>query len=411
MKMPSTAALEKIYGESQKSLKRYESLAKNYEELFKSDEMEFFTAPGRTEIVGNHTDHNGGKILAASISMDTIGAAYPSGTDVITIVSEGYKGKVVIDLNELDKVPKNKGTLSLVAGMLTAAKQSGFQVAGFNAYISTQVIAAAGVSSSASFEMLICSIVNYFFNDEKMRCIDYARIGQYAENHFWDKASGLMDQMACAAGGTILLDFSKNDDELCQQVDFSFSQIGYDLVIVNTGKGHADLSEEYSSVPLEMKQAAAAMGKTLLCESDMEALLKNLSKIDNDRAILRAMHFYEENKRVDKAYEATKRNDAAALLSAVSESGQSSWEWLQNCYSLQNFKEQKITLTLALTKLFLERTGKGVCRVHGGGFAGVIACILPKEETADYVAYISEFVGNENVYPMNTRLFGAGHVG
>ena len=152
------------------------------------------------------------------------------------------------------------------------------------------------------------------------------------------------------------------------------------------------------------------MGKTLLCESDMETLLRNLSKIDNDRAILRAMHFYEENKRVDKAYEATRTNDAAALLSAISESGQSSWEWLQNCYSLQNFKEQKITLTLALTKLFLAKTGRGVCRVHGGGFAGVIACILPKEETADYVTYISEFVGKENVYPMNTRLFGAGHV-
>lgn len=410
MKMPSTETLEKIYGESQSSRKRYESLAKNFEQLFQSDQMEYFTAPGRTEIVGNHTDHNGGKILAASISMDTIGAAYPSGTDVITIVSEGYKGRVVIDLKELERVPKNRGTLSLVAGMMTAMKQSGFQVAGFNAYVSTEVIAAAGVSSSASFEMLICSIVNYFFNNQKMRCIDYARIGQYAENHFWDKASGLMDQMACAAGGTILLDFSKNDDELCQQVDFSFSQIGYDLVIVNTGKGHADLSEEYSSVPLEMKQAAAAMGKTLLCESDMGTLLKNLSKIKNDRAILRAMHFYEENKRVDMAYRATKQNDAAALLRAISESGQSSWEWLQNCYSLQNFKEQKITLTLALTKLFLERTQKGVCRVHGGGFAGVIACILPKEETEDYVNYISEFVGKENVYPMNTRLFGAGHV-
>ena len=410
MKMPAAEVLEKIYGESTESAKRYASLAKNYEELFHSDEMEFFTSPGRTEIVGNHTDHNGGKILAASISMDTIGAAGPTGTDLVTIVSEGYKGKVCIDLKELESVPKNKGTLSLVAGMLDAAKKAGYQVGGFNAYVSTQVISAAGVSSSASFEMLICSIVNYFFNEGKMRCIDYARIGQYAENHYWDKASGLMDQMACAAGGTILLDFSKNDDELCRQVDFSFSQIGYDLVIVNTGKGHADLSEEYSSVPQEMRQAAAACGADILCNSDMETLLQNLDKIDNDRAILRAMHFYEENKRVDRAYEATRTGDAAALLRAISESGHSSWEWLQNCYSLQNFKEQKITLTLALTSLFLARTGRGVCRVHGGGFAGVIACILPKEETADYVSYISGFVGKENVYPMNIRLFGAGHV-
>jgi galactokinase len=410
MNIPGTQALEKIYGESQESRKRYESLAKHYEELFHSDEMEFFTSPGRTEIVGNHTDHNGGKILAASISMDTIGAAYPNGTDVITIVSEGYKGSVVVDLNAIGKIPKNCGTLSLVAGMMEAAKKSGFKVSGFNAYVSTEVIAAAGVSSSASFEMLICSIVNYFFNDGRMRCIDYARIGQYAENHFWDKASGLMDQMACAAGGTILLDFSKNDDELCRQVDFAFSQIGYDLVIVNTGKGHADLSEEYSSIPNEMKQAAAALGANVLAESDMETLLQNLSKIDNDRAILRAMHFYQENKRVAQAYEATRNNDVAALLDAIRESGRSSWEWLQNCYTVQDCKDQKITLTLALTELFLAKTGKGVCRVHGGGFAGVIACVLPKEETVDYVSYISEFVGKENVYPMNTRLFGAGHV-
>ena len=410
MKTPSTAALEKIYGESEVSRKRYESLAENFEKMFHSDKMEFFTAPGRTEIVGNHTDHNGGKILAASISMDTIGAAYPSGDDTVTIVSEGYAGKVVIDLKKLADVPKNRGTLSLVAGMLTAAKKAGFQVSGFNVYVSTEVISAAGVSSSASFEMLICSIVNYFFNEGKMRCIDYARLGQYAENHYWDKASGLMDQMACAAGGTILLDFSKNDEELCEQVDFSFSQIGYDLVIVNTGKGHADLSEEYSSIPQEMRQAAVAMGAGLLYERDLDTLLQNLSEIDNDRAILRALHFYEENRRVDEAYAAAKAKDAAALLNAIEASGHSSWEWLQNCYTLQDYKEQKITLTLALTKLFLDRTKRGVCRVHGGGFAGVIACVLPKEETQDYMNYISGFVGKENVYPMNIRLFGAGHV-
>ena len=410
MKLPSTAALEKIYGESSESVKRYESLAARYKELFGSDEMEFFTSPGRTEIVGNHTDHNGGKILAASISMDTIGAAYPNGTDTITIVSEGYKNSVVIDLNDLASVPKNKGTLSLVAGMMDAAKKWGFKTGGFNAYVSTQVISAAGVSSSASFEMLICAIMNYFFNDRKMRCIDYARIGQYAENHYWDKASGLMDQMACASGGTILLDFSKNDDELCRHVDFSFSQIGYDLVIVNTGKGHADLSEEYSSVPLEMKEAAAAMGAELLCERDMDELIRHIPKIGNDRAILRAMHFYQENKRVDKAYEAALKDDAEALLEAIQSSGRSSWEWLQNCYTAQNCKEQKITLALALTELFLEKSKQGVCRVHGGGFAGVIACVLPKEETEDYVNYISEFFGKENVYPMNIRLFGAGHV-
>ncbi|MCC8137829.1 MAG: galactokinase [Clostridiales bacterium] len=454
MKLPELQTLERIYGETERSMARYQSLAENYKRYFAPDketsdcEMSFFTSPGRTEIVGNHTDHNGGKILAGSISLDTIGAAYPNGTDVITIVSEGYRDKIIVDLTRLERVPKNKGTFSLVAGMAMAARKMGFTVSGFNAYVSTEVISAAGVSSSASFEMLVCAIINYFFNDGKMRYIDYARIGQYAENHFWDKASGLMDQMACAVGGTILLDFSKiatapqpgasdentgaadsaqnaiTDEDICKQVDFSFSQLGYDLVIVNTGKGHADLSDEYSSVPLEMKDAAKSLGVKLLCETDEEALLAKLAadtkdegaasasnaKIHNDRAVLRALHFFEENRRVDAAYQAALDRDEAALLKAIDESGRSSWEWLQNCYCIRSPKEQKVTLTLALTRLFLNRTGRGVCRVHGGGFAGVIACVLPKEETADYVNYIAQFVGKENVYPMNIRTFGAGHV-
>ncbi len=495
MKLPELQTLEKIYGETEHSLARYQSLAENYRKQFapvrtesagasnagaamsgasKAEsaaadapecEMEFFTAPGRTEIVGNHTDHNGGKILAGSISLDTIGAAYPNGTDVITIVSEGYRDKVIVDLTRLDKVPKNKGTYSLVAGMAMATRKMGFSVSGFNAYVSTEVISAAGVSSSASFEMLVCAIINYFFNEGRMHYIDYARIGQYAENHFWDKASGLMDQMACAVGGTILLDFSKiavlpqeqegtsgrrtsdgqrtaepvsgcanqrdasgqsgqskgaasteaqstviRDEDICKRVEFSFSQLGYDLVIVNTGKGHADLSDEYSSVPFEMKEAAGAVGAKLLCETDEETVLNHLSAIENDRAALRALHFFEENKRVDAAYQASLDRDETALLKAIDDSGRSSWEWLQNCYSIRNYKEQKVTLTLALTRLFLNRTGRGVCRVHGGGFAGVIACVLPQEETADYVEYIAQYVGKDNVYPMNIRTFGAGHV-
>lgn len=410
MKLPSNETLVKIYGESEISGKRYASLAENFKKNFGTDEMEFFTSPGRTEIVGNHTDHNGGKILAGSISMDTISAAYPNGTSKICIVSEGYKKQIVVDLEHLDEVPTCNGSVSLVAGMMVAAKAAGFQVGGFNAYVSTQVISAAGVSSSASFEMLVASIMNHFFNEGKMRCIDYARIGQFAENKYWEKGSGLMDQMACAVGGVIMLDFSKDDDHLYEQVDFSFSQIGYDLVIVNTGKGHADLSEEYSSIPNEMREAAAAAGADILCRTDEETILKNLSKLDNDRAILRALHFFEENKRVDAAYEAAVKKEAEGLLKAIEESGHSSWEWLQNCYCVQDCKDQKITLALALTRLFLNKIGQGVCRVHGGGFAGVIMCVVPKAETDHYVQYMSEYMGRENVYPMNVRTFGAGHV-
>lgn len=410
MKLPSCTTLEKIYGESEISRKRYESLAENYKKIFGSEEMDFFTSPGRTEIVGNHTDHNGGKILAGSISMDTIGAAYPNHSNTIRIVSEGYKKEIVVDLDNLKEVPKCCGSVSLVAGMMEAAQNAGYKTGGFNAYVSTQVISAAGVSSSASFEMLVASIINYFFNDGKIRYIDYARIGQYAENRFWDKASGLMDQMACAVGGVIMLNFANEDADICEQVDFSFSQIGYDLVIVNTGKGHADLSEEYSSIPNEMRQAAAAAGADILCNTSEDAILAQVSTMDNDRAILRALHFFEENKRVDAAYEAAKRKNAGALLNAITESGHSSWEWLQNCYCINDCKDQKISLALALTRIYLNRIGKGACRIHGGGFAGVIMCVIPTEETEKYVEYMAGYFGQENVYPMNVRTFGAGHV-
>lgn len=410
MKLPSTDILNKIYGESQESGARYASLADHYREIFGSEEMEFFTSPGRTEIIGNHTDHNGGKIIAASIDMDTIGAAYPNGTNVIQIVSEGYRDRVVVDLDRLDKAEKNHGTLSLVAGMMEAAGKWGFKTGGFNAYVSTQVIGAAGVSSSASFEMLVCSIINYFFNEGRMRYIDYARVGQYAENHFWSKGSGLMDQMACAVGGAIMLDFSKPDDELCKKVDFSFEQFGYHFVIVNTGKGHANLSAEYSSVPNEMKEAAAVMGKELLCEADLETLLEYVPQMKNDRAVLRAMHFYTENKRVERMGEAIRNNDGATLLKMIGESGRSSFEWLQNCYTVQDCSEQKIPLTLALTQLFLDEIGDGSCRIHGGGFAGVIMAVVPEKELEHYVAYISRYVGRENVYPMKIRSCGAVHL-
>ncbi len=413
VKLPEAAVLQRIYGETEESLARYESLAEHFQELYGSEEMEFFTAPGRTEIVGNHTDHNGGKILAASISLDTIGAAYPNGTDRIEIVSEGYSKKVSFRVSELGRVPKNCGTLSLVAGMTEAAQKKGFKVSGFNAYVSTKVISAAGVSSSASFEMLVCSIINYFFNDGAMSYADYAKIGQYAENHFWDKASGLMDQMACAVGGPIRLDFS--DDVKYEKIDFDFARFGYDLVIVNTGKGHADLSREYSEIPEEMKAVAGVLGGKWLADCSMEQLLENYKKVEetlqNDRAILRAMHYFNENDRVERAVAAAEKNDGKELLAVLDESGRSSWELLQNCYAIANFKEQKVALALAVTEQFLKSAGDGRCRIHGGGFAGVIMTVVPKEKTAEYVDYIGRFVGEDNVYPMQIRATGAVHVG
>ena len=410
VKIPSAGALAKIYGDTKEAESRFTSLAENFEERYHHKDAEFFTAPGRTEIIGNHVDHNGGQIIAASIDLDTIGAAYPNGTNVIHMVSEGYRQEVVVDLDRLSTENYTKGTDALVAGIMEYMNKKGYKTGGFDAYVSTKVIAAAGVSSSASFEMLVCAITNHFFNEDRIEYGDYARAGQYAENVYWKKASGLMDQMACAVGGPILLDFSDKENISCEKIAFSFEEMGCRLVIVNTGKGHADLSAEYSSIPMEMREAAKAMGVELLCESNMENLLAHVKDIPNDRAVLRAMHFYEENRRVADAVRAVENKDGEKFLSLLEESGNSSWEWLQNCYSLQNCQEQKITLSLALTKLFLNKIGAGICRVHGGGFAGVIMCVLPVKDADDYVEYMSQYVGKDNVYPMNIRSTGAVHI-
>lgn len=407
MNIPTSERLEKIYGESVNSAERFHALADNFKKKYGHDEAVFFTSPGRTEIIGNHTDHNGGRVIAGSIDLDTIGAAAKNDSNVIHITSEGYDEEIVVDITKIDSVPKVVGTPSLVAGMIEAAKKFGFQTGGFDAYVSTNVIAAAGVSSSASFEMLVCTIINHLFNDGTMSVSDYARMGQYAENVFWNKASGMMDQMACAVGGPVLFSFANGSRPEYRPLEFSFQSKGYRLVIVNTGKGHADLSDEYSSIPNEMKEAAKALGAERLCETSLDKLLENVNQIPNDRAVLRAIHFFEEDRRVGEMAEAIEKEDTAKILRLIRESGTSSWELLQNCYSLQNCKEQKITLVLALTELFLNEIGDGVCRVHGGGFAGVIACLVPLAETDNYVEYIAKYVGRENVYPMNIRAVGA----
>ena len=409
MRGPSKDVLERVYGEDvAEASQRFEEVARGFEGSFGAAGVEYFSSPGRVEIIGNHTDHNGGRILAASVTMDTICAAAPSGDDTVRIVSEGYRDPIVVSVSELSEKPAGTGSTALVAGMLVAAKAQGFAVGGFDAYVSTRVVSSAGISSSASFEMLVGEVVNHLFNGDRMTVADRARMGQYAENHFWNKASGLMDQMACATGGTVLLDFSQGVS--CEKVDFSFDDLGYDLVLVNTGKGHADLSEEYSSVPLEMRSVARVLGVDVLAESSEDALLGILpearAELGCDRALLRALHFYEECGRVDRAVSAIGKGDKQALLSIITESGNSSWKWLQNAFVAGSAAEEPIPLALAMSEIFLSRIGAGACRLHGGGFAGVIMCVLPKDETAAYVDFMSPVFGRENVYRMGTRQTG-----
>ncbi|HJA28679.1 MAG TPA: hypothetical protein IAA15_03780 [Candidatus Olsenella pullicola] len=413
MGIPSIDVLTGVYGEdAARSAERLGALAARFDELFGAGDPEFFTASGRTEIIGNHTDHNGGKILAASITMDSIGAAERTDDGIVTIWSEGYPEAIVVDTGNIDKIPHGGGSTTLVAGMLEATVKRGYRVGGFNMVASSEVIPSAGVSSSASFEMLVCEVVNHLYNDDAIERADYARIGQYAENVWWDKASGLMDQMACAVGGTILLDFS--DGVKYERVDFGFDELGCDLVIVNTGKGHADLSEEYSSVPNEMHAVAAALGVKNLCETSEDAVLANLAELREkcgDRAVLRALHYFEECARVEAAEAAINAGDKAAVLDIITASGRSSWEWLQNAVVPGMPEEQPIPMALALTQLYLRRIGAGVCRLHGGGFAGVIMCVLPKAETAGYVDYMAGYFGRENVYLTNIRQTGAACLG
>lgn len=403
--------LDALYaGEVDANRARYQKLVEKFVERFGDRDICLFSAPGRTEISGNHTDHNHGRVLAGSINLDCIGAASRNDTNTIHIISETFGQDFTISLDELERGEKHTGTVELVKGLVKGFKESGFQTGGFDLYTSSTVISAAGVSSSAAFEMLLCTIMNYFYNDNKLSIVNYAHIGQYAENKYWDKASGLLDQMACAAGGLITIDFKNPKEPVVEKIEFDFGAQKHKLMIVNTGKGHADLSEDYSAVPVEMKKVAEFFGKEVCAEITEEQVIDRLSEVRavcGDRAVLRALHFFEENKRVEAEVKALKENDFKAFLDGITESGNSSWKWLQNCFTNHSYQEQGITVALALTEMFLKEKKCGACRVHGGGFAGVIMAMIPEELAAEYTAYMEKALGEGNVYPMSIRPYGA----
>ena len=361
----AVSLFKQMYGENrvEENAKRYEMVAECFAKEFGDREFEFFTAPGRTEIGGNHTDHNHGKVLAGSVHLDCVAAASANGTHTVTLISETYNQRLVIDLDNLAPTEKTTGTEPLLKGIFAGLLEKGFKVDGFDAYVTSNVIGGAGVSSSASFEMLVCVIVDYLFNDGKIGVVAYAKAGQYAENKYWLKGSGLLDQLACAVGGMITIDFADIENPKIREIQCNFDEMGHDLVIINTGKGHADLSAEYSAVPNEMKKVAEYFGKEVLQQVDEEAVIENVRAIREfagDRGVLRAFHFFEENKRVDAEVEALEAKDFDTFLRKVTESGDSSWKWLQNCYCNETPEEQSITVALALTKLYLDKIGHGV---------------------------------------------------
>ncbi len=402
----------KLYGAeaAEENAGRYKDMIQKFQAAYGDQDILMFSSPGRTEISGNHTDHNHGKVLAGSINLDCVGIAAKNGSDMVNIVSETFNQKFSIDLKNLEPSDKKAGTIDLVKGLIKGFQEAGYEIGGFDAYITSNVISSAGVSSSASFEMLLCSMLNKFFNDNRMDTVAYAHIGKYSENVYWDKASGLLDQMACAVGGLITIDFKEPATPVVEKVDFDFASQNHSLIIVQTGKGHADLSADYSSVPNEMKKVAEYFGKEVCADITEEQVIENLAAVREyagDRSVMRALHFFEENKRVEAEVAALKEGRFDDFLKNITASGNSSWKWLQNCYTNSNYQEQGISVALALTELFIEGKKRGACRIHGGGFAGVIMAMLPNDLVDEYVAYIEKAMGEGSAYRMSIRPYGA----
>ena len=338
---------------------------------------QYFSAPGRTEIGGNHTDHQRGRVLAAAVNLDTVAAVRKNGTGRIRILSKGYPA-CEIDVNDLTpKADEVNSTPALIRGVAARFAELGCKVEGFDAYCESTVLPGSGLSSSAAYEVLIGTIINHLFFDAKLDAPQIAKIGQYAENVFFGKPCGLMDQTASAVGNLVTIDFAT--DEI-RPVDFDFSACGHALCIIDSGADHADLTDEYAAVPGEMKAVAGFFGKTVLtevAEADFYAAIPQLRAKCGDRAVLRAVHFYEENKRVPQQVAALENGDFAGFLELVKESGRSSYMYLQNVIPAGSTARQAVALALTLCDHYLQ--GKGAFRVHGGGFAGTVQAFVPTE--------------------------------
>ena len=408
-------AFRELYGnnpaELRRNAKRYNYLLNRFSTLYHSGEAEFFSSPGRTEIGGNHTDHNYGRVLAGAVNLDNVAVAGRNNSDVIRIVSEGYP-QFEVNLSSLtpDKAELYTSA-ALVRGICSRMKELGHSIGGFDACIDGGVPKGSGLSSSASFEVLIGAIINQLFNDGKVDPIENAIIGQYSENNYFGKPCGLMDQTACAMGGLITIDFKDPSKPVVKKVNFDFVATGFSLVITDTGGSHANLNDEYASLPIDMKAVAAELGARVLREVTLEQVVEIIPKIREkvgDRAILRAIHFQGDNQRVVDQVEALERNDFNAFLKMVVESGYSSYMYNQNIYPVTNAREQGVSLALALSEMVLK--GKGAWRVHGGGFAGTIQAFVPQSLLDKYIDTLEHVYGKGSCHNLFIRHQGSGKV-
>ena len=366
-----------------------------------------FSAPGRTEISGNHTDHQRGCVLAAAVNLETVADVTLNDSNVICVRSEGYP-ETVVELDDLNiREDEKNTTAALIRGVAAAFAERGARLQGFDAEVHSTVLPGSGLSSSAAFEVLMGTICNELFFDRKLSAVEIARIGQYAENVYFGKPSGLMDQAASSVGGMVFIDFADSEHPRVQRIDFDFEKAGHALCIIDSGADHADLTDEYAAIPQELKAICSFFGKDVLrevSEDDFMMMLPTLRGKVSDRAILRAIHFYQENKRVEQQKKALQEDDFDTFLRLTTQSGYSSWMYLQNISPSGAVEHQEVAVALALCDTLLN--GRGAYRVHGGGFAGTVQAFVPMDMLEEFKSGIERVLGEGSCHVLKIRSEG-----
>ena len=383
------------------------SLDAGFAAAFGGTPTRYFSAPGRTEIGGNHTDHQRGRVLAGAVNLDTVAAVRPNGTSVIRILSEGYP-QCAVDVSDLTpKADEINTTMALIRGVAARFAQLGCNVEGFDAYVTSTVLPGSGLSSSAAYEVLIGTIINHLFFDGKVSQPEIAMIGQYAENVFFGKPCGLMDQMASAVGSMVTIDFFDKENPVIEKVDFDFAACGHALCIIDSRASHADLTDEYAAITIELKNICGYFGKDVLTQIDEKDFIDSIPALREkfgDRAVLRAYHFYKENARVPMQVAALKKGDFDAFLKLIKESGYSSYMYLQNVIPAGYKAHQDVALSLSLCEMYLG--GRGAYRVHGGGFAGTVQAFVPVDILESFRKGVDAVLGEGACHILSIRPHG-----
>lgn len=389
----------------EKQPQRYVEAIEKFISLYGDQEIEIYSTPGRSEVSGNHTDHQNGEVLAAAINLDII--AVVSKNDVVKVLSDDYDLKP-ISLDDLSKNENEVGTSEgLMRGVLARFKELGYKIGGFNGYMTSDVLQGSGLSSSAAFEVMIGTILSGLYNEMKVDPVVIGQVGQYSENVYFGKPCGLMDQSACSVGSLIHIDFKDNSKPVVEKVDVEFSSFKHSLCIVDVHASHADLTDDYAAIPYEMKKVANYFNQEALREVDKDDFYLNLPKIREilgDRAVLRAMHLFEENKRVDQQVKALEEGDFDTFKKLIKESGDSSFKYLQNVYSSHDLTNQSVSIGLAISDISLG--DKGVSRVHGGGFAGTIQAFVPNDIVSMYKKNMEHVFGEGACHVLKVRPYG-----